>query len=269
MESITAPTLSDAEVARYHDQGYVIPAYRLPPDQLAGIRDAVDRTIAEHADTRPEYLMNPHMLTRPDGPNPYLALARDARILDMVERLIGTDIILWITRILAKPAGDGQEVPWHQDGQYWPIRPLATCSVWIAIDPATPANGCMRFIPRSHKRTQLVSHHVTDRPDVVLREEVDDDQFDAAAAVDVVLEPGQVSLHDVRMIHGSTANVSPQRRAALIQRYMPASSLFDRGLRGTVGNDAVFPIGDQPLFLMRGTDRAGNDFDHGHPSARP
>ena len=260
------PVLTGAEVAHYHDQGYVIPAYRLPPSQLATIRAAVDRVIATHAETRPEHLMNPHMLAWPDGPNPFLDLAGDVRLLDMVGQLIGPDIILWITRILAKPARDGQEVPWHQDGQYWPIRPLATCSVWLAIDRATPENGCMRFIPGSHRRTQLVSHHVTDRPDLVLREEVDADEFAAGAAVDVVLEPGQVSLHDVRMIHGSAANASPQRRAGLIQRYMPATSLFDRGLRHQVGNDAAFPICDQPLFLMRGADRNGNDFAHGHPA---
>ncbi|MBI1310138.1 hypothetical protein GC176_02435 [bacterium] len=56
---------------------------------------------------------------------------RDEEILDIVEQLIGTDIVLWGCQAFCKPPGDWMEVPWHQDGNYWPIRPLATCTLWI------------------------------------------------------------------------------------------------------------------------------------------
>jgi ectoine hydroxylase-related dioxygenase (phytanoyl-CoA dioxygenase family) len=145
------------------------------------------------------------------------------------------------------------------------MRPLATCSVWIAIDPVSTANGCMRFIPGSHLRQELYRHHVSDRKDLVLNLELDRDQFDEATAVNVELEPGQMSLHDVRLIHGSLANTSGARRAALIMRYMPATSHFDRSLVELRRDNSPFNIFDQPLWLMRGTDRTGrNDFVHGH-----
>jgi ectoine hydroxylase-related dioxygenase (phytanoyl-CoA dioxygenase family) len=155
-------------------------------------------------------------------------------------------------------------VPWHQDGEYWLMRPLATCSAWIAIDPVTTANGCMRFIPGSHRREELYRHHQARREGLVLNLALDQDQFDEREAVNVELEPGQISLHDVRLIHGSLANTSGQRRAALIMRYMPATSHYDRSL-GRRRDDSPFNIVDQPLWLMRGVDRSGrNDFEHGH-----
>jgi ectoine hydroxylase-related dioxygenase (phytanoyl-CoA dioxygenase family) len=144
------------------------------------------------------------------------------------------------------------------------MRPLATCSAWIAIDPVSTANGCMRFIPGSHRRQELYRHHQANRDNLVLNLELDQDQFDEADAVNVELEPGQISLHDVRLIHGSLANTSGQRRAALIMRYMPATSYYDRTL-GQRRDNSPFNIVDQPLWLMRGTDRSGrNDLQHGH-----
>ena len=71
---------------------------------------------------------------------------------------------------------------------------LATCTVWIAIDASTTENGCLRVIPGSHHRHQLRSHHRSSRNDVVLDQELDADAFDEAAAWDVELQPGQMSV---------------------------------------------------------------------------
>ena len=220
--------LSNAEIDHYKEQGYVIPKFRLPDEHLARLRAGLDRLLATYTDVAQEDIANPHMLPPTEGPetNPFMAAARHPQILDMLEQLLGPDLILWITRVLCKPAAKGREVPWHQDGEYWPMRPLATCSVWIALDPVSTANGCMRFIPGSHRQQELYRHHVSNRDNLVLNLELDQDQFDEAQAVNVELEPGQMSLHDVRLIHGSLANVSGQRRAALIMRYMPATSHY-------------------------------------------
>jgi len=259
--------LGGDELQHYQEQGYVIPRYRLPGHLLSRLRDGVDQVLATYTDVAQEDLANPHMIPPTEGAqvNPFMEAARHPAILDMVEQALGPDLILWITRILCKPAGKGREVPWHQDGEYWLMRPLATCSVWIAIDPVSTRNGCMRFIPGSHKRQELYRHHVTDRANLVLDLELDRDQFDESRAVNVELAPGQMSLHDVRMIHGSAANTSGQRRAALILRYMPATSQYDRSLASKRSGNRPFDIAHQPLWLMRGVDRSGkNDFVHGH-----
>ncbi|HTT36064.1 MAG TPA: phytanoyl-CoA dioxygenase family protein [Burkholderiales bacterium] len=264
-------TLSDQELEHYREQGYVIPRYRLPAVLLDRLRRTVDQVLASYTDVAQEDLANPHMIPPSEGPqvNPFLEAARHPPVLDMVQRVLGPDLILWITRLLCKPALTGREVPWHQDGEYWLMRPLATCSVWIAIDPVSTANGCMRFIPGSHNRQELYRHHVTDRANLVLDLELDRDQFDESRAVNVELEPGQMSLHDVRMIHGSAANTSGQRRAALILRYMPATSHYDRSLAPKRSGNRPFDIAHQPLWLVRGVDRCGkNDLVHGHEQWR-
>ena len=258
--------LTAEELEHYRKRGYVIPRYKLPAVLLERLRGALDRLLASYTDVAQEDLANPHMVPSDDGrPNPFLEVARHPAVLDMVEQILGPDLILWITRVLCKPPVMGREVPWHQDGEYWLMRPLATCSVWVAIDPVSTTNGCMRFIPGSHNRTELYRHHVTERKNVVLNLELDQDQFDERDAVNVELEPGQMSMHDVRLIHGSLANTSGQRRAALILRYMPATSHYDRSIVKERKNNSPFDIVEQPLWLMRGSDRSGrNDFVRGH-----
>jgi ectoine hydroxylase-related dioxygenase (phytanoyl-CoA dioxygenase family) len=95
-----------------------------------------------------------------------------------------------------------------------------------------------------------------------------DGTFDEAAAVDLELEPGQMSLHDVYMIHGAAANTSGQRRTGVALRYKPATSVFERDLRPVDGQSGV-PVNfaQRPIWLLRGVDRSGrNDFSVGHRS---
>jgi len=90
--------------------------------------------------------------------------------------------------------------------------------------------------------------------------------FDEDTAVDIELEPGQMSLHDVYMIHGAKANTSRKRRTGVALRYMPATSLFDRSLKPMDGKTGVaVNFANRPLWLLRGVDRTGlNDFKVGH-----
>ena len=137
--------LSQAEIDHYHDKGYVIPDFRLPEETLAEIRSAHDRLLAKH----PEFRDYCSCLLQYD--TGFLNFARQPAILDMVEQVLGPDFALWNSSFFAKPAGNGKRTPWHQDGEYWPIRPLATCTAWIAVDAATPENGCLRVISGSQR----------------------------------------------------------------------------------------------------------------------
>ena len=268
-----AVRLSPDEVERYRDAGIVIPRYRLPSARIERLRSTLDRLVAENPTVRPERLVSAHIEGRNGegvrGSRDFLALAREPGILDLVEQLIGPDIILWGCQIFCKPGGDGMEVPWHQDGHYWPIRPLATCTVWVALDPSRIANGCLRVIPGSHRGQRLYGHLREDRDDVVLNQAVKPGEFDADTALDIELAPGQMSMHDVHLIHGSNANRSPQRRAGVAIRYMPASSLFDRGLMATSAQSGyTVDFATRPIWLLRGEDRTGrNDFRIGHRPA--
>ena len=256
----------------YREQGFVVPEFRLPKDKLTRLQEALDRVIAANPDTRPEKLVSIHIKGNQAegvaGDSTFLDIAQDDQIVDLVEQLIGPDVLLWGCQAFCKPPGDGMEVPWHQDGHYWPINPLATCTVWIAIDDSVIENGCLRVIPRSHEKQELYTHLKEDRPDIVLNQRVQNEFFDEQAAVDVELEAGQMSLHDVYLIHGSNPNRSTRRRAGLAIRYMPGSSLFER--RSPEENiNAGFRVdfSTRPLWLLRGKDQTGqNDFSIGHES---
>ena len=214
------------------------------------MREALDRLIRENPGVRPEKLVSAHVVGRNDGTNDegvkgsrdFLDLAMEPAILDLVAQLIGPDIILWGCHVFCKPAGDGHETPWHQDGHYWPMRPLATCTVWVALDASTTENGCLRVIPRSHAARVTHSH-----------------------LIDLELQPGQMSMHDVYMIHGAKANHSPRRRAGIALRYMPGSSVFERNLNPVDGQSGVpVSFATRPLWLLRGRDLTGrNDFKVG------
>jgi len=265
--------LSDAEVRQYHALGYLVPSFRLSAQLVDSLRDALERLIRDNPGVRPEKLISAHLARSGGRANDegvrgqaeFLALARNEQILDAVEQLIGPEIILWGCHVFCKPAGDGHETPWHQDGHYWPIRPLATCTVWVALDESVTENGCLRVIPRSHLARTSHPHLHEDRHDLVLQQRLPEASFDAATAVDLELQPGQMSMHDVYMIHGAQANRSDKRRAGVALRYMPGSSVFERSLDPVAGRSGVpTAFATRPLWLLRGRDRTGrNDFEVG------
>lgn len=246
--------LTSQEIRQYEEDGYVIPSFRLEEDALEAIRAAHTRLLAD----QPRFSdYCPALLAFDTW---FLNIARRPDILDAVEQLIGADFALWNSSFFAKPARVGSKTPWHQDGEYWPIRPLATCSVWIAVDAATPANGCLRVIPGSHRRRRLGRHDFNGAQGLSLPLELQADEFDPAGARDVVLEAGQVSLHDVFLIHGSEPNVSDQPRRGMTLRYMPTTSVYRRDLADD-RRQGPLAMSQRTLFLMRGEDRSGkNDF---------
>ncbi len=264
------PHLTEAEVANYRNDGYLIPRYRLPKERVDYLRARLDELIEANPGVRPEKLVGAHIEGKNDegvrGSAAFLELAREPALLDMVANVIGDDIILWGCHIFCKPGRTGFETPWHQDGHYWPIRPLATCTLWVALDPSTRENACLRVIPGSHREGLLHKHLREDRDDIVLSDRTADDAFDAQTAVDLELAPGEMSMHDVFMIHGADANTSSQRRAGVAIRYMPATSVFERNLNPLEGKSGI-PVNfaTRPLWLLRGEDRTGrNDFTVGH-----
>ena len=273
METLASPTrtagLTAAEVAAYRRDGQVTPAWRLPPDLLERMRGSLDRLVAARADVRPDFIALPHVPW--DGAHgleiarEFFEYATQPAFLDVAEPLIGPDIILWASTVFCKPPREGLEVPWHQDGQYWPIRPRATVTMWVALDDSTVENGCMRVIPGTHRMGDF-AHEVSDRDDLVLNNVLNDPRLDLTTARDVVLEAGQFSLHDIDLVHGSQPNRSARRRAGFAIRYMPSTSRYDRSLSmGGGSNTAPVEFPRRPIWLVRGVDRCGkNDFTIGH-----
>jgi ectoine hydroxylase-related dioxygenase (phytanoyl-CoA dioxygenase family) len=245
--------LSAAQIDEYHREGYVTPDYRLDDVVVDDIAAAHDRLIARH----PEFSDYCSALLAYD--TWYLTVARIPEILDMVGQLIGPDIALWNCSFFAKPARVGTRTPWHQDGEYWPIRPLATCTVWIAVDASTPENGCLRVIPGSHRSQRLAQHRENNAPGLALNLELEQTEFDESQARDIVLDRGQVSLHDVYLFHGSEPNHSDKPRRGMTLRYMPTTSVYCHDEPTRFKREGVLAMSRRTVYLMRGIDRSGQN----------
>ena len=262
------PVLTSDEIRAYENDGYVVPSYRVPEDRMAMLSAATEDVIAANSDTRPEQLPNIHITngagTHLKGHPAFLDIALEEDLLDLVSCAIGDDIVMWGCQIFCKPGSDGMEVPMHQDGQYWPIRPLATCTLWLAIDDSDRENGCLAVIPGSHRDQAHFRHATRTDDNIVLNQAVDDPRAFERPPAYVELERGQFSMHDIYLIHGSAPNTSGRRRAGVAIRYMPTTSWFRRDLEmqfsGYPSNFA-----DRPIWLARGRDVCGkNDFTTGH-----
>lgn len=173
------------------------------------------------------------------------------RVLDAVERILGPDLLVWNTRWFAKMPGEKTYISWHQDATYWGLQPPEVTTAWLALSHSTPENGCMRVIPDSHRRP-LLPQIETFAPDNALsRGQEIAVEVDESEAVDLVLGPGEMSLHHIGIVHGSKANTSKQPRIGIAVRYISPRVQQD----GTERQLAV---------LVRGRDQYGH-FDLAEP----
>ena len=256
--------ITQAEIETYLRDGYVIhQGIRLTESELEPLRSALVQILADNPEILPDRMMNTHL----DGGAPYGIrgqkaihdIAHDPRMLDLAEAVMGPNLILLFTHLFCKPAASSRAVPWHQDGPFWPVTPLASCTVWLALDKVDEENGAMRVIPGSHLGDYR-SHHLTDDPNSTLNRKIDLTTVDESAARTIELLPGQVSLHDIGTIHGSAANTSTRRRAGLALRYMPATSCMHRKME-----NAAADWTEMPMELVRGENRhQGNNFSLGN-----
>jgi ectoine hydroxylase-related dioxygenase (phytanoyl-CoA dioxygenase family) len=136
-------------------------------------------------------------------------------------QLLGGPVRFWHDQLFCKPAHHGGVVAWHQDYSYWTrTQPLAHLTCWIGLDDSTRENGCLQYIPGSHRWPDLpITGLAGDMEAIyaVLNAE-QRRQFDASVAVE--LKKGEASFHHPRMVHGSFANHSDRARRATVINVM-------------------------------------------------
>jgi non-haem Fe2+, alpha-ketoglutarate-dependent halogenase len=147
-------------------------------------------------------------------------IAHHRRILDAVESLIGPNILAWSTAWFTKMPGDKAFVSWHQDGTYWNLSEPKVVTAWVALTPAIVANGCMRVVPGTHKHSMMPQRETYAPDNVLSRGQEIAVEVDEAHAVDLVLKPGEMSLHHLWTVHGSKPNTSTIPRIGLAIRYV-------------------------------------------------
>jgi len=210
-------SLSSNQVERYASEGILFPVPVLSAGEVASYRDALESVAAScRGDRKRRRFDNLHLFF----PWAY-RLATTEALLDAVESVIGPDLVIDGSLVFYKPPHDTSYASWHQDSVYsgWHLTP--SVSAWIALTPSERSNGCMRVVPGSHRDGLLDHDNVVGDPDLLnrrgerLRADVDESQ-----AVDVTLQPGEMSLHHTNVVHGSNANGSGEPRIGFIVRFV-------------------------------------------------
>ena len=213
--------LNEKQIKEYEEKGFTILDYQLSDSDLDEIKSMHDNILKKYPEFR-DYC--PTLLKYDRN---FLKYAQDPEILNCVKQLIGPNLAVWNQSFFAKPGINGKETPWHQDGAYWPIRPLATCTVWLAVDDSNIENGCLKYMPGSHKRQDLKKHKTDNSENYTLNQEIDPSEYKEDKAFQLQLKAGQMALHDAYIVHGSGVNTSPNSRRGMTIRYMPTTSVLE------------------------------------------
>ncbi len=233
-------SLSDAAVQQYREMGYYAPVPVLTRTEASELRRKLETFEATGGAMQGLIRHKPHLLFT------WLNdLIRHPRILDAVEDIIGPDILCWGTSFFIKEARNPSYVSWHQDSTYWGLEPPDIITAWVAFTDSNAANGAMRVMPATHQLDQA-PHRDTFASDNLLSrgQEIMVDVDESKAAM-LQLAAGEMSLHHVRLIHGSDPNPSDDRRIGFAIRYVPT---YVRQAAGSADSAS----------LVRGEDRFGN-----------
>ena len=214
-----ATTIQPPELAsRYDERGYAFPLPVLDAAESQRLAAVVERYAKDEATAR--YLRgDAHLVFRFVD-----ELTRNERVLDAVEAAIGPDIMLLRAGFFMKPPHSTGHVTWHQDLTYWGLDRPEEVTAWIALTPVTEANGCMRFVPGSHR--QGIVEHVDsdDRENFLTRGQSIAVPVQESDSVSVVLAPGEMSLHHGQIFHASGPNNTDGWRIGLAARYVTPST---------------------------------------------
>ena len=208
-------------VAQYRKDGFISAIPALSEDQVRAMRDYVEHLEADHAEGAGGHTLAQFFRVNGHVVIPRLAeISRSPDILDIVEAILGPDLLVWSVELFIKEAGSDKTVSWHQDITYWGMGETDDeITAWIALSDVSIEAGCMRFIPGSHKGG-LVAHDDTFAADNLLSRGQKIADVREEDAVHGPLRPGQMSLHHGRCFHASGQNSSNDRRIGLAIRYV-------------------------------------------------
>ena len=244
--------LTKLQIEQYHDQGFICPIRVISEQEALSIKDELEQVEKEFPEEiNSESRNNLHLSFA------FLdALAHNKIIVDAIEDLIGPDISLWASVMFIKEPSSKQYVSWHQDATYMGLDSLDFPTPWIALSPSNIETGCMTMIAGSHK-TKIQNHKDTFAENNILTRGQVIQDVDESMAVDLILRPGEMSIHHGAVIHGSQPNNSNQRRIGFsLQSYMPnnVKQIVGRNLwthvRGQKRQDDDGMLLDRPRFNM-------------------
>jgi hypothetical protein len=209
--------LSLAQVDAFQRNGYHFPLRALSTEQALAYRKRLETSeSAVGGALRGSLRAKPHLLFTWAN-----ELIRLPKVIDAVEDILGPNLLAWSSSFFIKDAHDPSFVSWHQDSTYWGLSHPDVATAWIALSVSEVENGAMRVIPGSHLKDQLPHQDTFAENNLLTRGQEVAVEVNTDDAVDIELQPGEFSLHHVRLVHGSDPNDSDQRRIGYAIRYIP------------------------------------------------
>ncbi len=257
--------LSDDQVRFFHDNGYLVGMRVLTDDQvnalggeLAGLMDpahpghALFYEFHSNESTEPSTVLFHALGAWRVAPGFHDLLWNPAFVMP-ASQLLGGAVRFWHDQLFCKPARHGGVVAWHQDYSYWTrTQPIAHLTCWIALDDATVENGCLQYVPGSHKWDLLPKPALAGTMDAI-QSVLSEEQKAAFRPVAVELPRGYAAFHHPLMLHGSSANRSDRpRRGAVINvvRDGVRSATDEPLLQGVPAVPAGQPLGGRFFPLL-------------------
>lgn len=238
-------TLREDQAAGFRRDGYLFPVPMLSADETAAALADLARYEAWLGAPLPE--TERKWRTMPFVHLPWFnKLVRDPRVLDVVEDLIGPDILVWTSTFWIKEPRSPHVAAWHQDNAYFGLDPSVEVCAWLALTDADSKAGCMNVIPWRGEAPRVL-HHAPAQVDVSINRGTQSvvEPFDETAKVAMELKAGSFSVHHGLCMHASAPNGADYRRIGLGFNYIPAHVR-------TVGSVRM------AAMLVRGEDRWGN-----------
>ncbi|MEO8004671.1 MAG: phytanoyl-CoA dioxygenase family protein [Betaproteobacteria bacterium] len=209
--------LTKDQVEAFRENGYHFPVRVLSAADADAYREKLEEFEFEHGlIMKTPYRAKPHMVL-----NWVNDLIRHPRIVDTVEDILGPNLLVWGTSFFIKEPNDPAYVSWHQDSTYWGLSHPDIVTAWVALSPSDIPNGAMRVVPGTHLKDQLPHTDTFAENNLLTRGQEVAVTVQSENAVDLLLEPGEMSLHHVRIVHGSEPNRAHYRRLGLAIRYVP------------------------------------------------
>jgi ectoine hydroxylase-related dioxygenase (phytanoyl-CoA dioxygenase family) len=234
-------TLTPAQIAAYQRDGILFPFDVISAEEVAAANAALARLEAAPPAIRKSVVTSKSYLVS----RALYDICRKPAIVERVADVLGGDALLWSAGFFVKEARSPQYVSWHQDLTYWGLEPEDVVTAWVALTPSTIESGCMRVVPGSHAGAILPHANTFAATNLLSRGQEIAVQVDEAKAVDVVLAPGQMSLHHVKIAHNSEPNRATHRRAGFAIRYVAPHVRQQKPVRDTA-------------TLVFGRDRSGH-----------
>ena len=253
---LTNATLTAAQRQKYWDDGYLFPLQVMPATEAQALRAELETIERDWLDADLPLPLNTYKRVNAHCVMPLAhRIGSDPRILDLVEGILGPDIMIYAVEFFIKEPNTTQIVSMHQDLTYWGLGAVdGLVTAWLSLSPATPASGCMDFVKGSHKNPILPHTDTFDDNNLLSRGQevaVDVDDADKEA---IEIHPGQISLHHGLTIHGSGPNTTRDRRIATVIRYCTPAIAQQTG-------------GEDYATLVRGVDLHNNFIPVPAPSA--